>query len=199
MSKVSKPWQMIDEHGDIVENADHDDVDEVSSISSGWSFMQPDGEFDTQSRSDSPHILIDTPQSSRRSLNRSPNSGRLRHQSLPNSMDSPVRPDTDAQAMSGSTRPVGLSRSARRVKGPERADSVACVTRGLPNPVQSRQMNARWNGATHVSRRKAIRNTLCVDSQHAKCLRRGAQTSRSYQRKQVALLAGGQLPQARRN
>ncbi|TPP63169.1 hypothetical protein FGIG_07419 [Fasciola gigantica] len=194
LTKLSKPWQLVDEHGNVVESED----DDVSSISSDWSFMQPDGEFHPRSRSESPHILIDTPNSSRRSLNRSPNSGRFRQQSLPNSMDSPIRPCTDTQAMATTNRPNGLSRSAR-AKGTVRSGSLACDSRTSPNPVQSRQAGTRWNGAAHASRRKGHRNTLNVDPQHAKCLRRGAQNSRSYQRKQVFLLTGGQLPQARRN
>lgn len=194
LTKVSKPWQVIDEDGNVIEN----DEDEVSSIGSDWSFMQPDGELQPRSLSESPHVLVDTPSSGRRSLNRSPNSGRLRQSSLPNSLDSPIRPDEDTQAMVTASRPVGLSRSAR-AKGTVHSGSMLYATRGSPNPAQSRQVSARWNGAAHASRRKSHRNTLNVDHQHAKCLRRGTQISRSYQRKQVFLLSGGQLPQARRN
>ncbi|KAA0188225.1 hypothetical protein FBUS_07535 [Fasciolopsis buskii] len=160
--------------------------------------MQPDGELQPRSLSQSPLVLVDTPSSGRRSLNRSPNSGRLHQPSLPNNLDSPIRPDEDTQAMATATRPVGLSRSTR-VKGTVHSDFLVRVTKGSPNPAQSRQVSARWNGAAHASRRKSHRNTLNVDPQHAKCLRRGTQISRSYQRKQVFLLSGGQLPQARRN
>ncbi|KER22930.1 hypothetical protein T265_09063 [Opisthorchis viverrini] len=184
LSSLSKQWQVVDEHGDVV------DDDETSSIDSDWSFMQLDDGSNLSNRSRSPTGT----ETSSRSLSRDE-----RHFGFPNSLDSPVRQDPN-------DRPV--SRSARSaqpaVAHPRGATAAALVgadqtTRGVvrPNPVESRQVAARWNAAVHVNGRRSHRTKQNVDAQRAKCLRRGAQVTTGFQRIQVRLMSGGQLPQGR--
>ncbi|GAA54411.1 hypothetical protein CLF_102863 [Clonorchis sinensis] len=157
---------------------------------SDWSFMQLDDGSNLSNRSQSP---TGTEVSSR-----SPSRDE-RHFGLPNSLDSPVRQDPN-------DRPVSRSaRSAQPAVAHPRGTTVAALvgadhaTRSVirPNPVESRQVAARWNAAIHVNGRRSQRTKQNVDAQRAKCLRRGAQVTTGFQRIQVRLMSGGQLPQGR--
>ncbi|KAF8560688.1 hypothetical protein P879_06683 [Paragonimus westermani] len=126
-----------------------------------------------------------------------------RYPSLPNSLDSPVRQDPNDRSSITATRRIIVTRPSVSVPGrpnlclpydvPNRAHKT-----DFPDPVESRQMAARWNATMHANRRRSQRSNQNVDTQRAKCLRRGAQTSSGFQRKQVRLLSGGQQPQGRK-
>lgn len=178
---MSKQWQVVDEHGDVV------DQDDTSSIGSDWSFMQLDGNSPSPSRSPSPtNILRFSP------VPDAEDSSQVerRHPSLPNSLDSPIRQDPDDRPVAtAAARPVARAHRTNQAIADHIEKSI------LPDPVESRQASARWNAVNR--HRRSHRSNQNVDAQRAKCLRRGPQTSTGFQRKQVRLMSGGQVPQKR--
>ncbi|CAL8097104.1 unnamed protein product [Calicophoron daubneyi] len=197
LKKMSKQWQVVDENGELV------DDDDTSSIGSDWSFMRFDNDFGSQSRSHSVSgdaSLLNSPAESPQVGSRSRSTEYKRHPSLPNSMDPPIRGDPATRPSATSVRAIAGNHPIttgllRPVTGnstvPELRKSVSY---GLEI---SRKVVSRSNITMHANRRHRHRNTLNVDDQHAKCLRRGPQISNAFQRRQVQLAAGGQYPQPR--
>jgi chromatin remodeling complex protein RSC6 len=196
---MSKHWQVVDENGELV------DEDDSSSIGSDWSFMRVNSDFGSCSRANSVSGDCSSSVSSLdgglRPESRSQSVKETRRSSLPNSIDPPVHEDPATRLSATSVRAVARNRST--TTGLVRPDAAASgsVVRGMKkspnlNMFLSHKVASRWNCAVHANRRH--RNTLNVDEQHAKCLRRGAQISHAFQRRQVQLAAGGQIPQIRR-
>ncbi|KAF6777600.1 hypothetical protein AHF37_02639 [Paragonimus kellicotti] len=194
---MSKQWQVVDEHGEVV------DQDDASSIASDWSMMQLESDTESTSRPRSPAPDHVSPFGTPSITPGSPQNESRRYPSLPNSLDSPVRQDPNDRSSIIPTRWITVGRPTCSAS----ARHNICLPYNIPNrvhktdfpdPVESRQMAARWNSAIHANRRRSQRSNQNVDTQHAKCLRRGAQISSGFQRRQVRLLSGGQLPHGRK-
>lgn len=174
---MTRQWQVVDESGELI------DQDDASSVASDWSVMYADEEEGNSSRSHSPSMT----------KSRS-------HVSLPNSLDSPVRPDPEVHpsAVAAGFLDASSSKKLRRqhAVAAERASVIHHLN--LPDPADSRQAATRWNAVTHIKGKHSRRSTLNVDTQRAKCLRRGAQKASGFQRIQVSLMPGGKLPQGRK-
>lgn len=201
LSKVNKQWQLVDEHGDVI------DQDDNSSTTSDWSLMRLDSDLGSCGRSRS----ISTAASSLRDLSTTsdgdststtdgitPTGGH--RSSLPNSMDPPVRSYPTAGSSEHASRIQGTTNHSSRLVHPRGASStLASLSPGLdyPDPVEFCHSSARWNASVHVNRRRSHRSNQCVDAQRTKCLRRGPMVNSGFQRKQVSLMSGGQLPRGR--
>ena len=192
---MSKQWQVIDENGELL------DEDDNSSIGSDWSFVRLNSE---QESADRPRSVSGDASSlyhsagDRRPDCRFRSVERERDASLPNSMDPPIQDDPTALPSATSVRAVTRSRSTTTGllrSGGATSGSTLCGFKksSSPNAAMPRKVACRWNSAVHANRRHHQRNTLNVDQTHAKCLRRGAQVSQAFQRKQVHLAAGGQI------
>ncbi|CAH8462504.1 unnamed protein product [Dicrocoelium dendriticum] len=198
LTKINKQWQVVDEHGDVV------DQDDNSSTTSDWSLMRLDSDFGScgQSRSISPvaSSLSNTSDDDSTSTTEGIAPTESHRSSLPNSMDSPVRPDpADCSSVRASRVQCTAGHSSRLAYPRGTSATLASLYSkpDYPDPVESRHSSARWNAAVHANRRRSHRTNQNVDAQRAKCLRRGPKINSGFQRRQVSLMAGGQLPQGR--
>jgi len=172
-------WQIVHSDGEI------DDIDDASSVSSGWSVMGLD-EVD-----ENVHLGSD-PLKLRSNLTEG-----LRDNSHPFPTSRLARGRRRGGKRRVSEAPSALSSTATFVMGNGCGGTNSLMSGGhmASNVLRSLSRapitsTSRYNGAVHFNRHTTALHT---DRQHAKCLIGGAMTSRGYQRQQQFRTTGGQV------